>query len=97
MTLDLPALRKLLADYREWQAGTDPMPHTHDRLSNALVANAPALLRAAEERDALLAAAEAVVPHLPSLDSAPRITKVAHIEATRALLDAIRLAKEPRQ
>lgn len=50
MTLDIPALRKLL----------DTTPAFNPELANVLMVNADALLRAAEERDALLAASTIV-------------------------------------
>ena len=94
MTLDLPALRKLLADNRENREQIVRGPTPYDRLANALVLVADSLLIAAEERDALLAAAgsyrDMVRPaHGDSCEcnaSADRLDEV---------LDAIRRAKEP--
>lgn len=51
----------------------------------------------AEDRDALLAAAEAVLPHLPGLDSETLyLDGTSHIKPRMDLVAAIRLAKEPR-
>ncbi len=59
MTLDLPALRKLYdaAAKQEAKHGSMvPMSHDSKALFDALTPVIPALIRAAEERDALLAA-----------------------------------------
>jgi len=107
VTLDLPALRKLLADYREWLSDDNPTRPWDPRLDfqEALLASAGALLRAAEERDALLAAATVVAQWFghPS-GCAWKLAQQDMVAVPRsqcdcgvfAMIDAIRLAKEPR-
>lgn len=57
--IDVAALRRLLDEHSEWQASTDPTPKSNHRLLDAFAKDGPALLRAVEERDALLAACDA--------------------------------------
>jgi hypothetical protein len=95
MTLDIPALRKLLTDYREWLSDDNPTRPWDPRLDfqEALLASAGALLRAAEERDALLAACGAKDDLLACYRLGKRPSEALFKRLNKAN-EAIRLAKE---
>mgnify|MGYP003533776137 FL=1 len=104
MTLDLTALRKLLADYRAFDASdtvgdNDGSPlaecQSWSLLADALLSNAEALIRAADERDALLAACGAKDDLLACYRLGKRPSAAVFKRLDKAS-EAIRLAKEPR-
>lgn len=96
VTLDLPSLRKRLDELAAAQAGSKAdWSDLMDSLGATFIHHGYELLRAAEERDALLAACDAK----NALLACYRIGK-SPSEALQKRLDkaneAIRLAKEPR-
>lgn len=100
--IDVAALRRLLDAYQSWLVSSSACDGPRDDWRDALVANAPALLRAVEERDALLAEKGVfkfgIVSYpVPDKGEFPTSVEVWEFDTgrTMAFVPAIRRAKEP--